>query len=425
MIVVEHDEDTMRAADHIVDFGPGPGVRGGHVVAAGPVEKVIAEPKSITGQYLSGQRRIEIPARRRPLGDAKLVVRGATHNNLKDIDVEIPLGVFVCVTGVSGSGKSSLVSDILVEALDRDLNAGLGNPGAHRRIDGLEHLDKMIAIDQSPIGRTPRSNPATYIKVFDEIRHLYTQLPESKARGYKPGRFSFNVSGGRCEACEGNGSNKLEMDFLADVWVTCPVCEGHRFNRETLQIRYKGKSIAQVLEMDVQEALQHFENIPAIHHKLQTLHDVGLDYMKLGQPSPTLSGGEAQRVKLARELVKKSTGRTLYLLDEPTTGLHFADIQLLLKVLHAFVDAGNTVLVVEHNTEVIKTADWIIDLGPEGGEAGGRIVAAGTPEDVAERRAASGGWRARAQPRHGARPAGRGFTSYTGQVLRNVLRRVA
>ena len=304
--------------------------------------------------------------------------------------MEIPLGVFVCVTGVSGSGKSSLVNDILVEALRRDLNGGIGNPGAHERIDGLEHLDKMIAIDQSPIGRTPRSNPATYIKVFDDIRNLFAQLPESKARGYKPGRFSFNVAGGRCEACEGNGSNRLEMDFLADVWVTCPVCEGHRFNRETLQVRYKGKSIAEVLEMDIQEALAHFENIPAIRHKLQTLHDVGLDYMKLGQPSPTLSGGEAQRIKLARELVKKSTGRTLYLLDEPTTGLHFADIELLLKVLHDFVDAGNTVLVVEHNLEVIKTADWIIDLGPEGGEAGGWIVAAGTPEEVAARQGESG-----------------------------------
>ena len=285
----------------------------------------------------------------------------------------------MCITGVSGSGKSSLVSDILVEALRRDLNGGEGSPGKHERIEGLEHLDKLIAIDQSPIGRTPRSNPATYIKLFDEIRNLYTQLPESKARGYKAGRFSFNVSGGRCEACEGNGSNKLEMDFLADVWVTCPVCEGHRFNRETLQVRFKGKSIAEVLEMDVQQALAHFENIPKIRHKLQTLHDVGLDYLKLGQPSPTLSGGEAQRIKLARELVKKSTGRTLYLLDEPTTGLHFADIKLLLKVLHDFVDAGNTVLVVEHNLDVIKTADWIIDLGPEGGAAGGQIVAVGTP----------------------------------------------
>ncbi|MBN2022609.1 MAG: excinuclease ABC subunit UvrA [Pirellulales bacterium] len=383
VVVVEHDEETMRAADHVVDFGPGPGVRGGHVVAAGPADRVVKEPESITGAFLSGKRAIAVPERRRSGNGHRLIVRGATHNNLKDIDVEIPLGRLVCVTGVSGSGKSSLASDILVEALRRDLNGGLGQPGEHRAIEGLEHLDKMIAIDQSPIGRTPRSNPGTYIKVFDEIRHLYCQLPQSKARGYKPGRFSFNVSGGRCEACEGNGSTRLEMDFLADVWVTCPVCKGHRFNRETLQVQFKGKSIAQVLEMDVQEALAHFENMPKIHHKLQTLHDVGLDYMKLGQPSPTLSGGEAQRVKLARELVKKSTGRTLYLLDEPTTGLHFADIELLLRVLDGFVEAGNTVLVVEHNLEVIKTADWIIDLGPEGGEEGGRIVAAGTPEEVA------------------------------------------
>ncbi len=410
VVVVEHDEDTMRAADHIVDFGPGPGVRGGRVVAAGSLAEVIAAEESLTGAYLSGRQQIEVPAVRRSTrngapggasgtlgpGRGRLIVRGARHNNLQNIDVEIPLGVFVCVTGVSGSGKSSLVNDILIEALHRDLNAGApggapgtlgrgrGNPGEFDKLEGLEHLDKMIAIDQSPIGRTPRSNPATYIKVFDEIRRLYTQLPEARAKGFEPGRFSFNVSGGRCEACEGNGSTRLEMDFLADIWVTCPVCEGHRFNRETLQVRYKGKSIAEVLEMDVQEALTHFENIPAIADKLRTLHAVGMDYVKLGQPSPTLSGGEAQRIKLARELVKKSTGQTLYLLDEPTTGLHFADIQLLLKVLHGFVEAGNTVLVVEHNTEVIKTADWIIDLGPEGGAGGGRIIATGTPEEVAE-----------------------------------------
>ncbi|HND52503.1 MAG TPA: excinuclease ABC subunit UvrA, partial [Pirellulaceae bacterium] len=382
VVVVEHDEDTMRAADHIVDFGPGPGVRGGEVVASGRADEIAAVPRSLTGAYLSGERRIEVPATRRPIGENKLRVLGAAHNNLKNVDVEIPLGAFVCVTGVSGSGKSSLVNDILVEALHRDLNKGEGNPGVHRAIEGMEHLDKLIDIDQSPIGRTPRSNPATYIKVFDDIRDLFTQLPDAKTRGYKPGRFSFNVSGGRCEACEGNGSNRLEMDFLADVWVTCPVCEGRRFNRETLQVKFKGKSITDVLEMDIQQALALFENVPQIRHKLQTLHDVGLDYLKLGQPSPTLSGGEAQRVKLARELVKKSTGKTLYLLDEPTTGLHFADIQLLLKVLHDFVDAGNTVLVVEHNLDVIKTADWVVDLGPEGGAAGGRIVTTGRPEEI-------------------------------------------
>ena len=383
VVVVEHDEDTMRMADHIIDFGPGPGVRGGEVVAEGPLETVLSAKKSVTGKYLSGDLEITIPEERRPGADEKLQVIGARHNNLKNIDVDIPLGKFVCITGVSGSGKSSLINDILANAIRQKLYRGAEGPGKHDRIDGIEHLDKMISIDQSPIGRTPRSNPGTYIKVFDDIRTLFTQLPESKRRGYKPGRFSFNVKGGRCEACEGNGSTRLEMDFLADIWVTCPVCEGHRFNRETLQVTFKDKSISDILEMDVQQAVEFFENVPKVRTKLQTLHDVGLDYLKIGQPSPTLSGGEAQRVKLARELVKKSTGSTLYLLDEPTTGLHFADIDMLLKVLHGFVDVGNTVLVVEHNLDVVKTADWIIDIGPEGGAAGGELVVAGTPEEVA------------------------------------------
>ncbi|MBV9123046.1 MAG: excinuclease ABC subunit UvrA [Planctomycetes bacterium] len=403
VVVVEHDEETMRAADYIVDFGPGPGVRGGEVVAAGPYAEIVANPQSLTGQYLSGGKQIALPAQHRPGTAKKLRIVGARHNNLKNITVDIPLGLFVCVTGVSGSGKSSLVNDILFERLkaergrtngeaeedseeEGDLLAGLGPPAsafACDAITGAEHIDKVIDIDQTAIGRTPRSNPATYIKVFDEIRALFAQLPESKVRGYKPGRFSFNRPGGRCEACEGNGSNRLEMDFLADVWVTCLVCEGRRFNRETLQVRYKGKNIHDVLEMDVQEALEHFTHVPRIRNMLQTLHDVGLDYIKLGQSSPTLSGGEAQRIKLARELCRRSTGQTLYILDEPTTGLHFEDIHKLLQVLHGFVEAGNTVVVIEHNLDVIKTADWIIDLGPEGGSGGGEVVYAGTPEDVA------------------------------------------
>ena len=383
VIVVEHDEDTMRAADHLVDFGPGPGVKGGEVVAQGTIADLAAAPSSLTGKYLSGASAIAVPAERKPPTDRAIKVVGARQNNLKTVDVTIPLGLFVCVTGVSGSGKSSLVNDVLRDALARDLNGATTEPGPHDRIEGVDALDKVIDIDQSPIGRTPRSNPATYIKLFDLIRDLYTKLPESKARGYQPGRFSFNVPGGRCEACQGNGSNRLEMDFLADVWVPCPVCEGKRFGRETLHCRFKGKSIADVLEMDVQEALEHFANVPKIAGMLQTLHDVGLDYLKLGQASPTLSGGEAQRIKLARELVKKGTGRTLYILDEPTTGLHFDDVRKLLGVLHGFTALGNTVVVIEHNLDVIKTADWVIEMGPEGGSGGGEIVAVGTPEAIA------------------------------------------
>jgi excinuclease ABC subunit A len=384
LIVVEHDEDTMRAADMVVDFGPGPGVKGGKVVARGSVEDLIKSRQSVTGKYLGGKARIEVPEQPRAGSGATLTVRGASHHNLKEIDVSIPLGTLTCVTGVSGSGKSSLIGDIVEPALRRALNGAECEAGRHESIEGLEHLDKTIAIDQAPIGRTPRSNPATYVKVFDEIRNLYAQLPEAKTRGYTAGRFSFNVSGGRCGACDGNGANKLEMDFLADVWVTCPVCQGHRYNRETLAVRFKEKSIADVLEMDVSQALELFQNIPKIASRLQTLVDVGLEYLQLGQPSPTLSGGEAQRIKLSRELSKKSTGRTLYVLDEPTTGLHFADIKLLLRVLHDLVDRGNTVVVVEHNLDVIKTADWVIDLGPEGGEGGGRLVVEGPPRAVAD-----------------------------------------
>ncbi|WP_373651745.1 excinuclease ABC subunit UvrA [Schlesneria sp. DSM 10557] len=382
VIVVEHDDETMKAADYIVDFGPGPGVRGGEIVAQGTVEDIRNSERSATGAFLSGRRSIEIPKVRRPGNGHAIEIHGATHHNLRNVSVKFPLGKFICVTGVSGSGKSSLVNDILWEVLNRDINKGTGNPGSYTQVTGLEQIDKAIDIDQSPIGRTPRSNPATYVKLFDLIRDLYTQLPESKVRGFKPGRFSFNVPGGRCEACEGNGANKLEMDFLADIWVTCPVCQGKRFNKETLEVRFKGKSVNDVLEMDIQQGLEHFENHPKLVKSLQTLHDVGMDYMKLGQPSPTLSGGEAQRVKLAKELSKRSTGKTVYILDEPTTGLHFVDIEHLLRVLHGFVEAGNTVIVVEHNLDVIKTADWVIDLGPEGGSGGGRILAEGTPEEV-------------------------------------------
>jgi len=382
VIVVEHDEGTMMAADHLVDLGPGAGEHGGHVIAAGTPQEVKKNPSSLTGQYLSGKKRIEVPTeRRRPTGN--LVVRGAREHNLKGVDVKIPLGVFCCVTGVSGSGKSTLVNETLHHAVANRLHQAKLRPGAHDGIDGLGQIDKIINIDQSPIGRTPRSNPATYTGVFDHIRQLFTQTQESRARGYKPGRFSFNVKGGRCEVCKGDGQIKIEMHFLPDVYVPCEQCHGKRYNRETLEVRFKGKNIADVLEMSVEEAVGFFENVPKIARRLRTLHDVGLDYIRLGQPATTLSGGEAQRIKLATELSKVATGDTLYILDEPTTGLHFADVQRLLEVLGRLVDAGNTVVVIEHNLDVIKTADWLVDLGPEGGEGGGEIVATGTPEDVA------------------------------------------
>jgi excinuclease ABC subunit A len=372
----------MMAADHLVDLGPGAGEHGGHVIAAGTPKQVAKDPSSLTGQYLSGKKKIELPAeRRRPTGE--LVVRGAREHNLKGVDVEFPLGVFCCVTGVSGSGKSTLVNETLHHAVANRLHQAKLRPGAHDGIDGLEAIDKIINIDQSPIGRTPRSNPATYTGVFDHIRALFTQTQESRARGYKPGRFSFNVKGGRCEVCKGDGQIKIEMHFLPDVYVPCEQCHGKRYNRETLEVRFKGKNIADVLEMSVEDAVGFFANVPKIARRLRTLNDVGLGYIRLGQPATTLSGGEAQRVKLATELSKVATGDTLYILDEPTTGLHFADVQRLLDVLGRLVDAGNTVVVIEHNLDVIKTADRLVDLGPEGGEGGGEIVATGTPEEVA------------------------------------------
>ncbi|HET8680218.1 MAG TPA: excinuclease ABC subunit UvrA, partial [bacterium] len=398
ILVVEHDEETIRSADWVVDIGPGAGADGGHVVVAGLPAAVARHPDSITGQFLSGRRRIAIPPQRRTGPGHALIVRGARQHNLKSIDVRIPLGLFVAVTGVSGSGKSTLIDEILYRALASRLYGTRIRPGAHDRVDGIEHVDKVIEIDQSPIGRTPRSNPATYTKTFDLIRELFAMTTEAKARGYGPGRFSFNVRGGRCEACEGDGIVRIEMHFLPDVYVPCEVCKGRRYNRETLEVTYRGRNISDVLEMTVSEALAFFEAIPRIRRKLQTLDDVGLGYIKLGQPATTLSGGEAQRVKLATELSRRDTGQTVYILDEPTVGLHFADVERLLGVLHRLVDASNTVLVIEHNLDIIKTADWIVDLGPEGGEYGGEVIAEGTPEHI-------------------ARVSG----SYTGQFLRRVL----
>jgi excinuclease ABC subunit A len=383
VIVVEHDEQTIRAADWIVDLGPGAGEHGGYLVASGPLEDIMKCEDSLTGQYLSEKKKIPTPIERRRGNGKSIIVRGARENNLKNIDVRIPLGLFICITGVSGSGKSTLLDDVLYKALARTLHGARDAPGAHDRIEGTENIDKVIMIDQSPIGRTPRSNPATYTGVFTYIRDLFARIPEARARGYKPGRFSFNVSGGRCEACKGDGIIKLEMQFLPDVYVPCEVCKGKRYSRETLEITYKGKNISDVLSMTIDEALRFFANLPQIKNILQTIADVGLDYIHLGQPATTISGGEAQRVKLSTELSRRATGRTLYILDEPTTGLHFADIQKLLDVLNRLTDAGNTVIVIEHNMDVIKTADLVIDLGPEGGEEGGKIVAVGTPEQIA------------------------------------------
>jgi excinuclease ABC subunit A len=384
LIVVEHDEDTIRTADHIVDIGPGAGEHGGYVVAQGTLDDILAEPTSLTGDYLAGRRSIPMPLIRRPGNGKAITVVGASEHNLRDLTVEFPLGIFICVTGVSGSGKSTLVQDILSEALHQKLYRSKAVPGRHKRVNGVQHIDKVINIDQSPIGRTPRSNPATYTGVFDHIRSLFSATPEARARGYLPGRFSFNVKGGRCDACAGDGTIRIEMHFLPDVYVPCEVCRGARYNRETLEILWKGHSIAEVLDMSVEEALSVFANQPKIVRILQTLFDVGLGYIRLGQPATTLSGGEAQRIKLSSELGRRSTGRTFYILDEPTTGLHFEDMRKLLQVLQRLVDAGNTVVVIEHNLDVVKSADWIIDLGPEGGGGGGRLVAQGTPEEVAE-----------------------------------------
>jgi excinuclease ABC subunit A len=383
LIVVEHDEATMEAADHVVDIGPGAGELGGHIVYSGDFKGLLEDKDSLTGAYLSGRRSIPTPQVRRQPSGKWLRIEGAREHNLKNVDVAFPLSALICVTGVSGSGKSTLVEDVLHRALLAKVNRSRVVPGKHRKLIGWEAIDKVINIDQSPIGRTPRSNPATYIGVFDHIRSLYSQVPEARVRGYRPGRFSFNVKGGRCEACAGDGQIKIEMHFLPDVYVTCEVCKGRRYNRETLEVKYKGRSIADVLDMSVDEGLGQFRNIPPIARHLQTISDVGLGYIRLGQPAPTLSGGEAQRVKLASELSKRATGRTFYILDEPTTGLHFDDIRKLLAVLERLVGAGNTVLVIEHNLDVIKTADWIIDLGPEGGDAGGEVVVAAPPEDVA------------------------------------------
>jgi excinuclease ABC subunit A len=398
VIVVEHDRDTMIEADHIIDMGPGAGIHGGYVVAQGTPEEVMRNPDSLTGRYLAGEIEIPVPSRRRQIGNRWLTLRGAKQNNLRDITVGFPLGVVVCVTGVSGSGKSTLVLDTLHRALAQKLGASRERAGVYKALEGVEHLDKVIHVDQSPIGRTPRSNPATYTGLFTHMRELFAQLPEGRMRGYGPGRFSFNVKGGRCEACQGDGIIRIEMHFLPDVYVTCEVCNGKRYNRDTLEIQYKGKNIAEVLNMTVLDAIEFMGSVPPIRQKLETLRDVGLDYIHLGQSATTLSGGEAQRIKLAKELARRATGRTLYILDEPTTGLHFDDIKKLLTVLGRLADTGNTILVIEHNLEVIKTADYVIDLGPEGGDRGGQLVAKGTPEEIAAVTA-----------------------SHTGQFLRQVL----